>query len=112
MFLEGSSVELIDNAIYIPPASSIEYQRISMTLLGILLNHLLRIGIAGVFAAPVDVYLGDMQSAVQPNIMVILKEAISLPTQDKRRITGVPDPLLKYSQRVTKITILEKEIPV
>jgi Uma2 family endonuclease len=109
MFPEGSRVELIDNAIYMPPAPSIEHQETSMSLSAKLFNYLSETGKGKVYASPIDVYLGDRKNAVQPDIVVILKENLPSLTADKRRITGVPDILIEILSEGNKDYDLEKK---
>lgn len=109
MFPEGSRVELIENAIYMPPAPSIEHQDTSMSLSATLFNFLSETGKGKVYASPIDVYLGDRKNAVQPDIVVILTENLPRLTADKRRINGVPDILIEILSDSNKDYDLEKK---
>jgi Uma2 family endonuclease len=105
----GTRAELIDNAIYMPPSPSFEHQTTSMALSAQLYNFLKATGKGEVVAAPMDVYLGDRRNAVQPDIIVMLKESLPKLTGDKRRITGVPDLIIEILSEGNKDYDMEKK---
>jgi Uma2 family endonuclease len=109
MLPEGTRAELIENAIYMPPAPSIEHQRTSMSLSGELYYQVNKSGKGEIFAAPVDVYLDEKQNAVQPDLVVILAGNVERLTADKRRITGVPDIIIEILSESNKDYDLEKK---
>ncbi len=94
-FPQGTRVELIENLLHMPPAPSLEHQDASMSLSARLYNFLSETGAGKVYASPIDVYLGDRKNAVQPDLIVILKENLEKLTADRRRITGVPDIIIE-----------------
>ncbi len=94
-FPQGTRAELIGNLLYMPPAPSIEHQRASRDLATELTIFLRQTGLGEALASPIDVYLGDRKNAVQPDIIVILKENVEKLTANRRRITGVPDMIIE-----------------
>ena len=89
---EGTLAELIDGIIYMSPAPFDNHQTISMNL-SIEMGGFIRYNKLGrFFAAPFDVYLDERSNAVQPDMIVVLKENKSI---IKGHVHGVPDMIIE-----------------
>lgn len=70
---EGTLAELIDNIIYMSPSPVASHQKILLKI-AFQLNQYLEDKGGEVLVAPFDIYLDETSNAVQPDIVVILKE--------------------------------------
>jgi Uma2 family endonuclease len=91
---EGTLVELIENRIYMSPAPSYNHQKILQYIFKKLDSLVTEAGKGDVLIAPFDVYLDESNNAVQPDIIVVLKENESI-INKKGHIHGVPDMLIE-----------------
>jgi Uma2 family endonuclease len=70
---EGTLAELIDNIIYMSPSPVASHQKLLLKI-AFQLNQYLEDKGGEVLVAPFDIYLDETSNAVQPDIVVILKE--------------------------------------
>ncbi|MBD0289431.1 MAG: Uma2 family endonuclease [Flavisolibacter sp.] len=94
MLPEGTRAELIDNVLYMPPSPTSNHQSASMDLGSSIHLFLKRNNLGTVFSAPMDVYLDETSNAVQPDIIVVLKDQMNI-IHDKGHIHGVPAILIE-----------------
>ncbi len=91
---EGTPCEVIDNVLYMSPAPKYNHQR----LLGILFNKIskyIEVEQSGeIILAPFDVYFDDLLSAVQPDLVFILKENMHILKHDGY-VHGTPDLIVE-----------------
>ncbi len=109
---EGTLAELVDNQLYMSPSPLYQHQNLLFEI-----SKEISIGISTkgkVLVAPMDVYLDDKRNAVQPDIIVILKENMDI-IDPKGHIHGVPDLLVevlspgnKEHDLITKKALYEK----
>lgn len=92
MLPEGTLAEVIDGALYMSPSPFSNHQTVSMNLSAEIWQHLRKYKTGVVFTAPFDVYLDEERNAVQPDLIVVLKENESI---IKGHIHGVPDMLVE-----------------
>jgi Uma2 family endonuclease len=71
---EGTLCEVIDNVLYMSPAPKYTHQRLVGILFTAIFVHLQQRQIGEAIISPFDVYLEDLQSAVQPDLLVVMKE--------------------------------------
>ncbi len=89
---EGTLCEVINGQLFMSPSPFTKHQIIVTDLLTDINYHCRRTKIAKAFVAPFDVYLDEEYTAVQPDIIVILKENEGI---IKNHIYGVPDILIE-----------------
>jgi Uma2 family endonuclease len=86
---EGTLAELIDNQLYMSPSPAFNHQDILIEIASQLRSKLRQAG-AKIAVAPFDIYLDETMNAVQPDIVVILKDNTG--TLNLRgHFHGVPD---------------------
>ena len=102
---DGTRYEILDGVLATSPAPTIAHQRISRTLLGILMRRFMA-GRGEVFYAPVDVVLAQ-DTVAQPDLIVVRHVSAAVIT--RRGIEGPPDlvveivsPGTERHDRVTK----------
>ncbi len=99
---EGTLAELIDNVIVMSPSPLSRHQQTSNRINNRIFNHLERTGQKGeIFTAPMDVYLDEHGNAVQPDLIIILDENLSIINPDGH-IHGVPDMLIEILSQGNK----------
>ena len=91
---QGTLAELIDNAIYMSPSPITEHQRILNKINHQIFDHFEKSKIGEVFISPLDVYLDEQSNAVQPDIIVVLKENFRI-IHPQGHINGIPDLLIE-----------------
>jgi len=114
MLPEGTLAELINGTIYMSP-SPLSRHQIVLNKINFRLQQFFEMDQRGdVFIAPLDVYLDDDQNAVQPDLIVILKQNKALVELDGH-IHGVPDLLVEVLSKgnnkhdlITKKDLYEK----
>ena len=89
---EGTLAEIIENQIYMSPSPAFDHQDILLEIAGFLRNHLK--GVAKVAVSPFDIYLDEVNNAVQPDIVVILNSNKGILNR-KGYFHGVPDLLVE-----------------
>lgn len=91
---EGTLAELIDNTIYMSPSPITKHQLVLNKINNILFNQFESNQNATLFIAPFDVYLDEQSNAVQPDIVVVLRENQNI-IEPNGHIHGVPDLLVE-----------------
>ncbi len=111
---EGTLAELIDNTIYMSPSPKFIHQKTSRTIAHELENLIVEGELGEVISAPFDVYLDEKSNAVQPDIVVVLKQNDRIIDREGS-IHGVPDLLIEIlskgneeNDRVRKKKLYEK----
>lgn len=113
MLPEGTLAEVIENALYIPPAPTPAHQKISITLSSAIFNFVSQNNVGEVYYAPIDVFLDETSNAVQPDIVFFFKKsAIRI---DNPGLHGTPDLIIEIQSPgnarhdlVTKRNLYEK----
>lgn len=91
---EGTLAELIDNAIYMSPSPKFKHQKALQAISFRLQEAVVSTELGEVIVAPFDVYLDETSNAVQPDIIVVLEENLSI-LDPEGHIHGVPDLLVE-----------------
>ena len=91
---EGTLAELIEGVIYMSPSPLYKHQSLLLKIVRKLSEKISDKGLGEVILAPFDVYLDEKQNAVQPDIIVVLKENDSILDRNGK-IHGVPDVLFE-----------------
>ena len=111
---EGTLVELIDNVLYMSPSPVYKHQKVLRQLFRLLCDSIIDTNKGEVMIAPFDVYLNETSNAVQPDIVVVLKENLAI-LNEEGHIHGVPDLLVEVlspgntdHDRVRKKNLYEK----
>lgn len=94
MLPEGTHAELIDNILYEPPSPTSNHQSVSMELGSNIHYFLKRSGLGKVYSAPFDVYLDETSNAVQPDLVIVLKDQLDI-IHENGHIHGVPAILIE-----------------
>lgn len=93
MLPAGTLAEVINGSIYMSPAPTPKHQRIVGKLYRLLTDYVEKENIGEALIAPCDVFLDEAANAVQPDLIILLKENASLVGDDA--IHGAPDILLE-----------------
>jgi Uma2 family endonuclease len=88
MLPEGTLAELIDGILYMSPSPINKHQRIVSLLSAQMILFTEENDLGHVYVAPFDVYLDEHSNAIQPDILFIAKENLSI---IQRHVHGVPD---------------------
>lgn len=91
---EGTLAEIIDNQLYMSPSPIFRHQKTIQEIFRKLCSEITDIGKGEVIIAPFDVYLDEIQNAVQPDIIVVLNQNRNIIDQTGH-IHGVPDILVE-----------------
>ena len=89
----GMRYEVIKGALYMSPAPSPKHQSIIAALYGYLWDYLKNQPVGKVFFAPIDVKLPDLATPVQPDLLFIASERLSIIKENF--IEGVPDLIVE-----------------
>ncbi len=94
--------ELLDGDLLMVPAPTITHQRISRNLEVRLHEYCQQTGFGEVLHSPVDVVLGeaDAREVVQPDILVVAKERLSIIAEEE--IRGAPDLVVEILSITTE----------
>ncbi|MBX2957740.1 MAG: Uma2 family endonuclease [Cyclobacteriaceae bacterium] len=92
MLPEGTLAELINGILYMSPSPVEKHQRIITRLISQIYAFIEKHDLGEVFTAPFDVYLDDDANAVQPDILFIAKENLSI---IQGHVHGVPDLIIE-----------------
>lgn len=101
MLPEGTRAELIDNILYMPPSPTSNHQITSTDLVTNINFYLKQNNLGRAISAPMDVYLDETSNAVQPDIVVILKEQSDI-VHPNGHIHGVPAILIEILSKGNK----------
>ncbi len=96
---EGTLCEVINGQLFMSPSPLTNHQVIVTDLLTDINFYCKRSKSARVFVAPYDVYPDENENAVQPDIVVVLKENTHI---IKEHIHGVPDIIIEVLSEVNK----------
>jgi Uma2 family endonuclease len=106
----GMRYEVIQGELYMSPAPSPKHQRIIAALYGYLWEYLKNQPVGEAFFAPIDVKLPNLATPVQPDLLFIANEQLSIVKE--KFIEGVPDlvvevisPTSATHDRTTKFSI-------
>jgi Uma2 family endonuclease len=99
MLPEGTLCEVINGQLFMSPSPFTQHQMIITELLSALHILLKSKKMGHVFTAPYDVYLDEYANAVQPDIIVVLKENENI---IKDHIHGVPDIIIEVLSQGNK----------
>jgi Uma2 family endonuclease len=88
MLPEGTLAELINGNIFMSPSPVRKHQRIIGKLFSQLYEHVEKNHLGEVYVAPFDVYLDEEANSVQPDIVFVKAENLSIVSD---HIHGVPD---------------------
>jgi len=110
----GTLAEVVDTILYVWSTPALEHQKILQQVAIFLTNSLKSTGAAELIIGPFDVYLDEISNAVQPDIVVVLKENLAI-LNEEGHIHGVPDLLVEVlspgntdHDRVRKKNLYEK----
>jgi Uma2 family endonuclease len=92
MLPEGTLAELIDGILYMSPSPIDKHQRIVSLLSAQLILFTEENDLGHIYVAPFDVYLDEHSNAVQPDILFIAKENLSI---IQGHVHGVPDLVIE-----------------
>lgn len=98
---EGTLAELIDNVIYMSPTPFFNHQKVSVELTTQLHLWCKKNDSGIALAAPFDVYLDESSNAVQPDIIVVLKNQMDI-IDPQGHIHGVPAMLIEILSKGNK----------
>ncbi len=85
--------EVIGGDLRMIPAPNVKHQRFSLLLSVAIHLYVEELGLGQVFVAPIDVILGELATPVQPDILFIRTENLSIITPE--RIEGAPDLIVE-----------------
>ena len=94
MLPEGTLCEVIDNVLYMSPIPSFNHQRLKRLIGSRLYNHVEEAGKGEVIFLPLDVYLENLLSAVQPDVLYVSNENRDILKEDGY-IHGAPDLIIE-----------------
>lgn len=92
MLPEGTLAELINGILYMSPSPIARHQRTLSLLSAQMVMFTEKNDLGQVFVAPFDVYLDEHANAVQPDILFIAKENLSI---IQGHVHGVPDLIIE-----------------
>ena len=114
MLPEGTLAEVIENTLYMSPTPSTKHQRLVTLLLTQIHKYVSENSLGEVFPAPLDVFLDEHSNAVQPDILFISNQKISI-LDNNGAIRGAPDFIIEIlspgsikHDQVTKKNLYEK----
>ena len=91
---EGTLCEVIVNVLYMSPAPKYTHQRLLGLMFRKICDHVEKSGLGEAIISPFDVYFEHLQSAVQPDILVLLNENRHILKPDGY-IYGAPDIIIE-----------------
>jgi Uma2 family endonuclease len=94
MLPEGTLCEVIDNVLYMSTVPGFSHQRLTGLIYRRLSNHVEETGKGEVLVLPFDVYLENLLSAVQPDVLYISEENRDILKEDGY-IHGAPDLIVE-----------------
>ncbi len=98
---EGTLAELIDNAIHMSPSPTSRHQLLLNRINNLLFNYFEQHRNALLFVSPMDVYLDETSNAVQPDLVIVLKENERI-IDPNGHIHGIPDILVEVLSQGNK----------
>jgi len=107
---EGTLCEVIDNVLYMSPAPKYNHQRLTFFLARTIESFFDKVNIGEVMISPFDVFFDDLQSAVQPDVLVVLHNNRDILKEDGY-IHGAPDIIIEVlSGDIRRDTITKKDL--
>lgn len=107
---EGTLCEVIDNILYMSPASKYTHQRLLLLLAKKLSDHTEKAKTGETFISPVDVYFESLLSAVQPDLIYVSNENSSIINEDGY-FYGAPDLIIEVlSSDKKRDTVIKKSL--
>lgn len=103
---EGTLAELINGVIYMSPSPVRNHQKIVTRLVSKMDTFIEQHELGEVFVAPFDVYLDEHSNAVQPDIVFVARENLSI---IEGHIHGVPDLVVEVLSEGNKSHDLVKK---
>jgi len=91
---EGTLCDVIDNVLYMSPMPTLAHQKLVGRICLNLANHLENSGTGEVIIYPFDVYLENLRSAVQPDVLYVSNENRHILKEDGY-IHGAPDLIVE-----------------
>ncbi|WP_207491682.1 Uma2 family endonuclease [Aridibaculum aurantiacum] len=109
MLPEGTLCEVISNTLYMSPTPLTFHQEL-VSLIGRRIgNHVELHNLGKTYVAPVDVYFENLVSAVQPDILFISTDRLSV--VHEKGIYGAPDLIVEVlSEDRKRDTVLKKQL--
>lgn len=101
MLPEGTLAELIDNQLYMSPSPVFNHHNVCKAIMRKLLEVVEDAGLGQVFIAPFDVYLDEVENAVQPDLTVILRDNFHI-INEAGFIHGSPDLIVEVLSKGNK----------
>jgi Uma2 family endonuclease len=98
---DGKRHELIDGDHYMTPSPRTKHQKVSGNLFGLLFIHLQETNAGGLFAAPMDVVLSDLD-VVEPDLLFICAARAAIITENN--IQGPPDLVVEIISDTSRKT--------
>ena len=108
MLPEGTLCEVIDNVLYMSPAPLYSHQRLVGLLFKNLSVYLDQTQTGEAIISPFDVYFENLQSAVQPDVLVLLNETRHILKEDGY-IHGAPDIIVEVLSSDKKKDLVKKK---
>lgn len=105
---EGTLCEVIDNVLYMSPAPKYNHQRLLGLLYRTISKHVEAMGIGEAIISPFDVYFEELLSALQPDLLVVLKETRHILKEDGY-IHGAPDVIIEVLSSDKKRDLVKKK---
>lgn len=107
---EGTLCEVIDNVLYMSPAPKYNHQKLTFLLARTIGGYFDKVDIGEVMISPFDVFFDNLQSAVQPDVLVVLNENREILKEDGY-IHGAPDIIIEVlSGDIKRDTVTKKEL--
>lgn len=91
---DGWKYEVIKGVLYMAPAPRPRHQAISRELLYRLLSHVEAQALGEVYYAPIDVFLPEQETPVQPDLLFIARDRLDIVRPDEG-IYGAPDLIVE-----------------
>ncbi len=105
---EGTLCEVIDNVLYMSPAPKYSHQRLLGLMFRKISQHVEELSVGEVIISPFDVYLEQLLSVVQPDLLVLLNESKHLLKPDGY-LHGAPDIIIEILSADKKRDSVEKK---
>jgi Uma2 family endonuclease len=93
MLPEGTLAELISGNLYMSPSPTANHQQLILEIAAEMRSLLKSNNLGQVFVAPFDVFLDEHSNAVQPDILFVARERLSIIKPDA--VHGTPDLIIE-----------------
>jgi len=108
MLPEGTLCEVIDNVLYRSLAPKYTHQRLVGLMFRIICDQVEKLSLGEAIISPFDVYFEHLQSAVQPDLLVVLNESRNILKTDGY-IHGAPDLIVEVLSSDKKRDLVKKK---